>query len=46
MLYANKNRDDLEKMEELSSLHNQVEELSKQDKLDKQNFHEDKKKIV
>ena len=40
MLYSIKNRDDLEKLEELASLQNQVEEVQIQDKLIKQNFHE------
>ena len=31
MLYSIKNRDDLEKLEELTSLQNQVEELRLQD---------------
>ena len=33
MLYSNEIRDDLEKLEELVSLHNQVEEARLQDKL-------------
>ena len=37
--------EDLEKLEELVSLQNQVKAVRLQDKLDKQNFHEDVKKI-
>ena len=45
MLYAIKNRDDLENLEELASLENQVKVVKLQDKLGKQNFHEDMKKV-
>ena len=45
MLYSIKNRVDLEKLEELASLQNQVEELRLQDILGKQNFHENIKKL-
>ena len=38
-------REDLENIEELASLHNQVEELRLQDKLSEQNFHENIKKL-
>ena len=37
--------DDLENLEELTSLKSQVEEIRLQDKLGKQNFHEDMKKL-
>ena len=45
MLYSIENRDGLEKLEELVSLNNQVKGLRLQDKLGKQNFHEDLKKL-
>ena len=45
MLYANKNIDDLENLNELVSLENQVKVVRLQDKLGKQNFHEDMKKV-
>ena len=45
MLYSNKNRD-LEKLNQLSSLKNQIKALRLQDKLGKQNFHEDMKNVV
>ena len=45
MLYAIKNREDLEDLEELASLENQVKVVKLQDKLSKQNFHEDMKKV-
>ena len=41
MLYSVKNREALEKLEELVSLKNQVVEAGLQDKLGKQNFHQD-----
>ena len=44
MLYSIKNRDDLENLEELSSLQNQFEEVRLQDKLGTQNIHENIKK--
>ena len=43
MMYAIKNRDNLEKLEDVPLLQNQVRELRLQDKLGKQNFHEDSK---
>ena len=45
MLYSIKNREDLEKLDELVSLQSQVKALRLQDKLVKQNFIEDMKKI-
>ena len=45
MLYSIKDREDLEKLEELVSLQSQVKAVRLQDKLGKQNFHEDMKKI-
>ena len=45
MLYAIKNVDHLEKLNELVSLENQVRVVRLQDKLGKQNFHEDMKKV-
>ena len=45
MLYAIKDREDLEKLNELASLQNEVKLVSLQDKLGKQNFHEDMKKV-
>ena len=39
MLYSIKDREDLEKLEELVSLRNQVKLVRLQDKLGKQNFH-------
>ena len=45
MLYSIKDREDLEKLEELVSLENQVKLVKLQDKLGKQNFHEDMKKV-
>ena len=45
MLFPIKNREDLEKVNELVSLQNQVKTVRLQDKLGKQNFHEDKKKV-
>ena len=44
MLYPNGNVD-LQKLNELISLENHVKVVRLQDKLDKQNFHEDMKKI-
>ena len=44
MLYAIKNNDDLENLNELVSLENQVKAVRLQDKLGKQNFHENLKK--
>ena len=45
MLYAIKDREDLEKLNELASLESQVKVVKMQDKLGKQNFHEDMKKV-
>ena len=45
MLVAIKKREDLENLEELDSLKYQVEELHLQQKLSKQNFHENVKKL-
>ena len=45
MLYSIKNREDLEKLEDLVSLQNQVKVVRLQDKLGEQNFHEDKEKV-
>ena len=44
-MYSIKNREDLEKLDELISLKNQVKELRLQDKLGKQNFHENLKNV-
>ena len=44
MLFAIKDREDLEKLEDLGSIENQVEEFRLQDKLGKRNFHENLKK--
>ena len=44
MLYAIKNNDELENLNELVSLENQVNVVRLQDNLGKQNFHEDVKK--
>ena len=45
MLFAINNREDLDKLEELASLQDQVKVVRLQDKLGKQNFHEDMKKV-
>ena len=45
MLYSIKDREDLEKLNELASLQDQVRVVKLQDKLGKQNFHEDMKKV-
>ena len=45
MIYSTKAKEDLENLEELLSLDNQVKVVRLQDKLGKQNFHEDMKKI-
>ena len=45
MLFSIKNREDLENLEEFASLQNQVKVVRLQDKLGKQNFHEDMKKV-
>ena len=46
MLYAIKNKDDLQNLNELVSLQNQVNEVRLQDRLVEQNYHEDSKKII
>ena len=45
MLYSIKDREDSENLEELVSLQNQVKVVRLQDKLGKQNFHEDMRKV-
>ena len=45
MLFAIKDGEDIEKLNDLISLTNQVQEVRLQDKLGKQNFHEDIKKV-
>ena len=45
MLYSIKDREDLEILNELFSLQDQVKVVRSQDKLGKQNFHEDMKKV-
>ena len=45
MLFAINNREDLENSNELVSLQDQVKAVRLQDKLGKQNFHEDMKKV-
>ena len=45
MLYSIKDREDLENLNELVSLQEQVKVVKIQDKLGKQNFHEDMKKV-
>ena len=45
MLFPIKDREDLEKIEDLVSLQNQVKVVKLQDKLGEQNFHEDMKKV-
>ena len=45
MLFPIKDREDLEKLNELFSLQDQVKTVRLQDKLGKQNFHEDMKKV-
>ena len=45
MLYSIKDREDLEKLEELASLQDQVKVVKLQDKLGKPNFHEDMKQV-
>ena len=45
MLYSIKDREDLENLEELTSLQNQVKVVRLQDKLGKQKFHKDMKKV-
>ena len=45
MLFSIKDREDLENLNELASLQDQVKAVRLQDKLGKQNFHEDIKKV-
>ena len=45
MMFAINNRENLDKLEELASLQDQVKVVRLQDKLGKQNFHEDMKKV-
>ena len=45
MLYSIKDREDLENLEELVSLESQVKAVRLHDKLGKQDFHEDIKKV-
>ena len=45
-MYSIKNRKDLKKLEELASLQKRVEEKRLHDKLGKQNFHENMKKVL
>ena len=45
MLYSNKDREDLQNLNELVSLRNQVKAVRLQDKLGKQNFQENMKKV-
>ena len=45
MLHSNKDREDLENLEELISLEIQVKAVRLQDKLGEQNFQEDMKKV-
>ena len=45
MLFPIKDREDLEKLNELTSLQNEVKAVRLQDKLGKQNSHEDMKKV-
>ena len=46
MLFPIKEREDLENLIELVSLENQVKVVRLPDKLGKQNFHEDMKKVI
>ena len=45
MLFAVNNREDIQNLNELASLQDQVKAVRLQDKLGKQNFHEDMKKV-
>ena len=45
MLFPIEDRQDLKDLEELTTLQNQVKVVRLQDELDKQNFHEDMKKV-
>ena len=44
-MFAINNREDLDKLEKLASLQDQVKVVRLQDKLGKQKFHEDMKKV-
>ena len=44
-MYASKDINDLHELEEIASLQNQVKAVKLQDKLGKQNFHEDMEKV-
>ena len=46
MLYSIKDSEDLENLNELVSLQDQVKVVILQDKLGKQNFHKDMKKVL
>ena len=46
MLFAINNREDLENLNELASLQDQVKAVRLQDKIGKQIFHEDMKKVI
>ena len=46
MLYPIKNIEDLKDLRDLVSLKDQVKAVRLQDKLGKQNFHEDMKKVI
>ena len=45
MLHSNKNKEDLQKLNELVALESRVKSVRLQDKLGKENFHEDTKKV-
>ena len=45
MLYSIEDREDLENLEHIVSLESQIKVVRLQDTLDKQNFHEDMKKV-
>ena len=45
MLFSIENRENLENIQDLTSLLTQVEQVRLQDKLSKQNFHENSKKL-
>ena len=46
MLFAMNKREDLENLNELVSLQDQVKAVKLQEKLGRQNFHEDMKKVI
>ena len=46
MFYSIKNVEDLQKLNELVSLENQVNEVRLQDRLGAQSYHEDSKKYI